>query len=168
MRRLDLRADAPVDICHGSIAVGKRSTCQIRKVYDQSDRRPFKGKQTCPIRGQACPNYLPLSSFLSFFSSPKVPMWPPFFSSFLSFFSSPYTRTDPPFFSSFLSFFSSPANEGALNVTAIATAMMAINIRFITSTPFERCDVCLTIRQTGATVSNISLPCQWKFVPLRY
>ena len=39
----------------------------------------------------------------------------------------------PPFFSSF--FFSSPAKEGALNVTAIATAMIAINMLFITVLP---------------------------------
>src|SRR5262252_9871523 len=111
------------------LEIGQRA--KKRKVHDLSDRRPFKSR-TSLLRRRTCQNYLPFfSSFLSFFSSPKVSMWPPFFSSFLSFFSSPYTRTCPPFFSSFLSFFSSPAKEGALKEIATATAMIAINMRFI-------------------------------------
>ena len=54
----------------------------------------------------------------------------------------PYTRTWPPFFSSF--FFSSPAKAGALNVTATATAIIAIIMLFIISHPplmFEYCAI---------------------------
>src|SRR5262245_45836247 len=104
------RACEPVNVTAYKKAYGQRTVGLLTVKIGLSDQKNDRSRA-----------YLGFSSF--FFSS--------FF--FSSFFSSKIT-TLPPFSLSFFSFGSS-AKEGALNATATATAIIAINMRFIVCHP---------------------------------